>query len=92
MTGTLKGGLKAKKANLASDPEFYTKLGVLGGKASGGKNGFQTNPKLASAAGRVGGMHTWSHKKDPKYLAKLEKAYLYLLKVQEKAKQEREQE
>lgn len=34
MAGTREGALKAKAANLAKDPDYYTKLGKIGGKAS----------------------------------------------------------
>lgn len=37
MPGTKEGGAKAKAANLAKDPNYYKKIGSLGGKANLGK-------------------------------------------------------
>lgn len=34
MAGTKIGGLKARDANLANDPNFYAKIGAKGGRAS----------------------------------------------------------
>lgn len=39
MAGTLEGGLKARDKNLAKDPDFYKKIGRLGG-AKGTNGGF----------------------------------------------------
>lgn len=59
MAGTPIGGLKASKTNLAKDPEFYSKLGKLGGKsgkAQGSVKGFAQNKERARTAGRKGGL------------------------------------
>lgn len=59
MAGTKEGGMKAKEKNLAKDPEYYSKLGRVGGKATsrdiGKPKGFAANPELASRAGKKGG-------------------------------------
>jgi len=55
MPGTRAGGLKAAettKKRYGSD--FYTKIGVVGGKKSSG-GGFAANPELAKIAGAKGG-------------------------------------
>jgi uncharacterized protein len=49
------GGKKAAKKNLANDPDFYRKIGAMGGK-KGTTGGFAANRELASRAGRIGGM------------------------------------
>lgn len=58
MSGTLEGGKKAAAKNLAKDPDFYKKMGVLGGKASG-TGGFawlaKHDPERLAAIGRKGG-------------------------------------
>lgn len=63
MSGTKEGGLKAAARNLAADPNFYRKIGRLGGKASHG-GGFaslsigrdgKTGPQRAKLAGQKGG-------------------------------------
>lgn len=54
MSGTRKGGLRARDTNLTDDPDFYRKIGAKGGKWRGPK-GFATNPTLASTAGAKGG-------------------------------------
>ncbi len=55
MAGTRIGGLKARDKNLASDPNFYKKIGKVGG-AKGRTGGFYVNRELASTAGRKGGL------------------------------------
>ena len=59
MAGTIEGGKKARDKNLARDPEFYSKIGGKGGKATfathGITKGFASNPELAAIAGRKGG-------------------------------------
>lgn len=55
MAGTVEGGKRAAKANLARDPDFYKKIGALGGK-KGTTGGFAANRELASRAGRKGGL------------------------------------
>lgn len=54
MAGTKAGGLKAAKKNLANDPDFYKRIGAIGGK-NGTTGGFAANPELARIAGRKGG-------------------------------------
>lgn len=54
MTGTKAGGLKAAKKNLENDPNFYKKIGSIGGK-NGTTGGFAANPELARIAGQKGG-------------------------------------
>ena len=54
MAGTKIGGLKAAKKNLENDPDFYKRIGAIGGKVTGHK-GFAANPELARTAGRAGG-------------------------------------
>lgn len=55
MSGTIKGGLKAKKTNyLRHGRDFYREIGRKGGKISRG-GGFAANRELASIAGKVGG-------------------------------------
>lgn len=55
MAGTKAGGLKAAKKNLANDPDFYKKIGSIGGKKST-TGGFAANRELARIAGRKGGL------------------------------------
>lgn len=54
MAGTKAGGIKASQANLAKDPDFYKKIGAMGGKKSG-TGGFFANRELARTAGAKGG-------------------------------------
>lgn len=55
MAGTLEGGLKARDKNLAKDPDFYKRIGSIGGKAKVPTKGFASNPELARIAGAKGG-------------------------------------
>ena len=55
MAGTKIGGQRAAAANLARDPEFYQKIGAIGGKKSR-NGGFYANRELAREAGRRGGL------------------------------------
>lgn len=56
MSGTKEGGIKARDANLAKDPEFYIKIGAQGGSVSRPHTRpFHINRKLAKEAGRKGG-------------------------------------
>lgn len=55
MAGTKEGGLKAAATNLARDPDFYRKIGSLGGSVCSKDKGFGSNRQLASIAGAVGG-------------------------------------
>jgi general stress protein YciG len=54
MAGTPDGGKKAYLKNIANDPNFYAKIGAIGGK-NGHTGGFAANPKLARIAGAKGG-------------------------------------
>ena len=54
MAGTVEGGLKAAAKNLAKDPNFYARIGAIGGK-NGTTGGFAANPALARIAGAKGG-------------------------------------
>lgn len=54
MAGTVEGGLKAAKKNLARDPNFYKRIGAIGGRNSN-TGGFAANPALARIAGAKGG-------------------------------------
>ena len=59
ISGTRKGGLKARESNLKNDPNFYKKIGALGGMAGKGpdyKGGFAADHERAVAAGRLGGL------------------------------------
>ena len=59
MPGTHAGGIKAAKANLMKDPNFYAKIGKKGGSVFTDKaKGFAANPTLAKRAGRLGGSKT----------------------------------
>lgn len=54
MAGTKAGGLKAAAKNKANDPNFYSRIGAIGGK-NGRTGGFHANPELARIAGAKGG-------------------------------------
>lgn len=54
MGGTRAGGLKAAEQNKLRDPDFYKKIGAIGGK-KGTTGGFAANRELAREAGRKGG-------------------------------------
>jgi len=54
MAGTRSGGQKAAAKNLASDPDFYRRIGSKGGR-NGRTGGFAANPELARIAGAKGG-------------------------------------
>ncbi len=54
MAGTKTGAMKTKEKLLANDPDYFVKLGVIGGKVSK-TGGFYANRQLASEAGRKGG-------------------------------------
>jgi len=56
MSGNKEGGIKARDANLAKDPDFYSKIGRKGGKLS--NNGGFASPngrEIAKIAGSKGG-------------------------------------
>lgn len=54
MAGTKEGGKKASLKNLQRDPDFYKKIGQVGGR-NGHTGGFAANPELARIAGKKGG-------------------------------------
>lgn len=54
MPGTRLGGLKCAAVNLKRDPDFYRKIGRLGGIA-GNTGGFASSHELAVFAGAKGG-------------------------------------
>ena len=54
MGNTHEGALKAAEKNKEYDPDFYKKIGKIGGKARV-KKGFAVNLHLAAEAGRKGG-------------------------------------
>lgn len=54
MAGTIEGGKKAAAKNLANDPDFYKRIGAIGGR-NGHTGGFASNPELARLAGAKGG-------------------------------------
>ncbi len=54
MAGTKEGGKKAAARILAVDPDFYKKIGAIGG-SKGNTGGFAANPELAKIAGAKGG-------------------------------------
>ena len=59
MAGTRAGGIKAARANLDRDPDFYKKIGHMGGSAFSDKpKGFANNPQLAKEVGRRIGLRT----------------------------------
>ena len=63
MAGTLVGGKKASVTNkLKYGADFYVKIGAMGGK-KGTTGGFYANRKLASIAGRKGGLISRRYKK-----------------------------
>jgi general stress protein YciG len=54
MSGTITGGKKAAAKNIKNDPDFYRKIGRIGGR-NGHTGGFASNPELARRAGAIGG-------------------------------------
>ena len=54
MAGTVAGGKKAAAKNLAKDPDFYRRIGKVGG-SNGNTGGFAANRELARIAGAKGG-------------------------------------
>jgi general stress protein YciG len=54
MAGTRQGGKKAAESNRKLDPDFYKKMGAIGGRISKG-GGFAQDHELAVEAGRKGG-------------------------------------
>lgn len=54
MAGNKQGGKAAAAKNLSRDPDFYKKIGAMGGKKSR-TGGFYANRELARIAGAKGG-------------------------------------
>lgn len=54
MSGNREGGLKTAEVNRKKDPDFYRKIGKMGGEKSRG-GGFAYDPELARVAGARGG-------------------------------------
>ena len=54
MAGTVAGGKKAAAKNLAKDPDFYRRIGKVGG-SNGNTGGFAASRELARIAGAKGG-------------------------------------
>jgi len=54
MSGTVARGKRAAAKNLANDPDFYKKIGKIGGE-NGKTGGFASNHELARIAGAKGG-------------------------------------
>lgn len=56
MAQTKVGGKKAATTNLKNDPDFYRRIGAIGGsKPTTKPKGFAANPELARIAGKKGG-------------------------------------
>ncbi len=57
MAGTTSGGKLAAEKNKAHDPDFYKKIGAMGGKVgkTGGFAAGEKGRKRASIAGTIGG-------------------------------------
>ena len=57
MPGTTSGAKRAAETLKKKDPNFYRKVGSIGGRARHVKpRGFAANPDLAQTAGRLGGL------------------------------------
>lgn len=54
MGGTREGGLKAREKNLATDPDWYKKIGKIGGAKAGIPKGFSLSGKAAEAGAKGG--------------------------------------
>lgn len=54
MSGTKEGAAKARAKILARDPDYYKKIGAIGGR-NGNTGGFASNRDLAIRAGQKGG-------------------------------------
>lgn len=57
MAGTTAGGRMAAKKNLARDPDFYKRIGAMGGRKgrTGGFGNGEAGRELARRAGAIGG-------------------------------------
>lgn len=59
MPGTSQGSKLAAQKNLAKDPDYYRKLGAIGGKAPTTKpKGFAADKNKALTAGAIGGRYS----------------------------------
>lgn len=72
MSGTKIGGLKCAAVNLKRDPDFYRKIGRLGGIA-GNTGGFASSHELAVFAGAKGGRKS-KRGKSPKTIENIRRA------------------
>lgn len=64
MAGTVAGGRLAAKKNLANDPDFYKRIGHIGGSAPRTQpRGFAASHELAVRAGKLGGAVSRRRKK-----------------------------
>jgi general stress protein YciG len=67
MSGTREGGKRAAETNRASDPDFYRKVGKLGGSVPHKSTRYwHMNPDAAVEAGRKGGAISKRRKKGDK--------------------------
>ena len=57
MPGSVQGGKLAAQKNLAKDPDYYRKLGAIGGRNST-TGGFAYNKDKARTAGSTGGTYS----------------------------------
>lgn len=57
MAGTVAGGRAAAKTNMANDPDFYRKIGAIGGKRgkTGGFAAGEAGRERARIYGAIGG-------------------------------------
>ena len=72
MAGTIEGGQKAARKNKKNDPDFYRKIGAIGGR-NGKTGGFAsdkigadglTGRQRASLVGAIGGLKSKRRPKD----------------------------
>jgi len=57
MPGTSQGSKLAAQKNLANDPDYYRKLGAIGGRASN-SGGFAADREMARRAAAIGGTYS----------------------------------
>ena len=57
MSGSVQGGKLAAQKNLAKDPDYYRKLGAIGGR-NGNSGGFAADKVRARTAGAAGGTYS----------------------------------
>jgi general stress protein YciG len=65
MAGTKAGGIAARDTNLKKDPDFYRKIGRMGGE-NRPPGPFAHDRELARRAGRKGGLNRRGYRKHPK--------------------------